>query len=142
MYDPTHDDTDSQILHTLDSIIPVHFAQMVISIFKKPCWIVVVALQLLFSGCAVTPRATLESESYAQVDFSGSWQLDYRLSEDLYEKIETLQRIAISNAQRSAPPVPGGGRHGPVITVNNRPINSFASVISLGQMAGRDKTLL
>lgn len=103
--------------------------------FKKSFWISTVAMQVLLTACAGPgPRIGLESEGHAQVDFSGSWQLDYRLSEDLYEKIETLQKIAIAHAQRQ--PAPGTGRrHGPAITINNRPVNSFRAIINLGQMA-------
>ena len=100
---------------------------------KKSFWINAVAVQLLLIACA-GPQLGLESESNPQVNFSGSWQLDYRLSEDLYEKIETLQRIAIANAQRQPPPGSVRGR-GPVFTVNNRPVNNIRDIISLGQMA-------
>ncbi len=94
------------------------------------------ALILVLPAACTTMQHELESESHTQVDFTGSWQLDYRLSEDLYEKIEILQRIAISNAQRRAPPIPGSARgRGPVFMVNNRPVNNINAIIGLGQMA-------
>ena len=87
---------------------------------------------LLLAACAKAPRL-LDSVSHEQVDFSGSWELDYQASDDLYEKIEMLQRMAAYRAQRMPPPQMG--RRGPVIMVNSRPVNSVSSIIGLGQMA-------
>jgi hypothetical protein len=106
---------------------------MTSAISKEFIGISLAATFLLLAGCVKSHHIALESESHPQVDFTGSWQLDYRLSEDLYEKIETLQRIAISNAQSRAVPVPGS--RGPVIMVNQRPVNTIRAIFSLGQMA-------
>jgi len=101
---------------------------------KSCCGSASIVAVLLLGSCFNVQRASLESEPHPQVDFSGSWQLDYRLSEDLYAKIETLQRIAISNAQSAAASASVGHR-GPAITVNNYPVNNVRAIVSLGQMA-------
>ena len=101
---------------------------------KIPIAVITMAVLLLLGACAGQPRRALESQSNPLVNFSGSWQLNYGLSEDLYEKIETLQRIAIANARLQTPPS-HAGRRGPVIMVNNRPVNNLRAIISLGQMA-------
>ena len=107
---------------------------MNVDTLKRPCLLLTIALLVAIGGCTSRPRPSLDSEAHPRVNFGGSWQLDYRLSEDLYEKIETLQRMALANAQRSAPAA-NAGRGGPVVTVNNRPVNNIRAILSLGQLA-------
>ncbi len=95
-------------------------------------------LVLLLSACASEhQQITLSTESPHIVDFSGSWELDYELSEHPNDKLRYLYEVARSQilqqqaAQRDnlkAGRVPPG-------TVSASAINTLQGVIGLGQLA-------
>ena len=57
-----------------------------------------VILVVLLAGCAQPVR--LAGEAQLPVDFSGHWEVDYRASDDLQDKIQHLYRLAKDAAMR------------------------------------------
>lgn len=72
----------------------------------------------------------LKKQHTAAVDFSGSWEIDYQLSDNLEEKIRTLQLIARSEMQRNDG---YSQRIGPVVVTGGQPYTSLSAIVGLGQ---------
>ena len=83
-------------------------------------WIVLVAL--------IPARVTAEAPNRHNVDFSGSWELDYQLSDHPSEKIRYLYIQARAQAERAAERAKNSGRY-----VDPRIFN-VQSVIGLGRL--------
>jgi hypothetical protein len=87
--------------------------------------------------CACIAPPTLEGEGNSRVDFSGHWELDYQLSEDLREKIRLLHLMARSEAEKraSGPMMGQNNWPGPVVRGGTRPVTTTAGIVGLGQLA-------
>ncbi len=85
---------------------------------------------VLLSGCQSNP-VTLNAENRPQMDFSGNWELDFQLSDDLNDKLELEYLLARRSAElaRNEPPRAFGG---PRINLN-RVDRSLRSLIDLGR---------
>jgi len=83
-------------------------------------WIVLVAL--------IPARVTAEAPNRHNVDFSGSWELDYQLSDHPSEKIRYLYIQARAQAERAAERAKNSGRY-----VDPRIFN-VQSVVGLGRL--------
>lgn len=76
---------------------------------------------------AVTPRV---------VDFSGSWELDYKLTEDPRDKLRWLYEVARSQIQQqNAAMRDASGRGRMPNDLNRRAINNLEGIIGLGSLA-------
>lgn len=104
--------------------------------FNPRCTVLVLMLTLFTCGCASQgaprPKAQLVSEANSFVDFSGSWELDYQLSDDLQDKLRQIFLMARLEAEREAARRSMGQPAGPVL---NSPRNSYAGIIDLGRFA-------
>ncbi len=91
-------------------------------------------LALLIAGCASTSvekKRPLQRENLKAVNFSGSWEMDYSLSDSAQEKLDVLARDLTRQAQRRAQSEgrrrPSGGE----VMRNSAGPNSSSSVLGL-----------
>lgn len=89
-----------------------------------------IAVLSLFLAACSQPEVQLRKQHAAAVDFSGSWEIDYQLSDNLQEKIRTLQLIARSEMQRNDG---YSQRIGPVAVTGGQPYSSLSAIVGLGQ---------
>jgi hypothetical protein len=106
-----------------------------LSLTKKS---VIIGFCLAFAGCATKDQPiTTENQSRAPVDFSGSWELDYELSENPNDKLRYLYEITRSQIEQQMAArrdqVRNGGQ--PTGMASTAAINSLQGVIGLGRLA-------
>jgi len=99
-----------------------------------PCLVHLITLLVtgtLLAACgnSTARNSTLQSNSSAAVDFSGSWELDYGQSDNAQQKLDSLIREMHRNAQKRAR---AGTRQGLVIGSG---INGGASILGLVRLA-------
>ena len=94
---------------------------------------------LLLAGCSSPPvkkTSALQRENAQAVNFSGSWEMDYSLSDSTQEKLDVLARDLNRRAQRRAQ---SEGRRRPVgaemVVMPSAGPNSGSSIIGLARMA-------
>jgi hypothetical protein len=89
---------------------------------------------LLLGACA--SKKEVELNSVAPADFSGSWELDYKQTENSREKLSWLYDIAMSQQQQQQAvrrnDIKNGRDPG---YVNNRVVTDLRNVIGLGSLA-------
>ncbi len=98
---------------------------------------VIVSLCLTFAGCATKQQSlTTESQSRAPIDFTGSWELDYELSENPNDKLRYLYEITRSQIQQQLASRRDQARSGvqSPIMANAAAINALQGVIGLGRL--------
>jgi hypothetical protein len=104
--------------------------------YKLGCF---VALALLLSACASDqPQIVLSTESQSPriVDFSGSWELDYELSEHPNDKLRYLYEVTRSQILQQQAAQRDSSRNGrPSGAISSSAINTLQGVIGLGQLA-------
>ena len=92
----------------------------------------------LLAGCASAPveKPRLQRENLQAVDFSGSWEMDYSLSDSTQDKLDVMARDLNRQAQRRAQ---SEGRRRPagaeMMVRNSAGPNSGSSVLGLARMA-------
>ena len=66
--------------------------------------VTVFVVYLLLAGCASAPveKPRLQRENLQAVNFSGSWEMDYSLSDSTQEKLDVMARDLNRQAQRRA----------------------------------------
>jgi len=98
---------------------------------------VIVSFCLTFIGCATKEQIiTTETSSRAPVDFSGSWEIDYELSENPNDKLRYLYEITRSQMEQQMAArrdqVRNGGQ--PPVMASASAINALQGVIGLGRL--------
>lgn len=78
------------------------------------------------------PRSSLSADGGEKIDFSGHWELDYQLSDDLQDRLRQIFLLARLEAEREAARRSMGQRVSPTITTAR---NSYAGIIDLGRFA-------
>lgn len=86
---------------------------------------------LLFLFACLPPAASAEEPNRFDIDFSGSWELDYQLSDHPDQKIRRQYEQARIRAERLAERASNQGRY-----VDPQVLN-FRSIIGLGKLAGK-----
>lgn len=93
-------------------------------------------LVLVIAACAPQtakkPRSSLSADSGGRIDFSGHWELDYQLSDDLQDKLRQIFLLARLEAEREAQRRSQGQRIGPTISTGR---SAYAGIIDLGRFA-------
>jgi hypothetical protein len=97
----------------------------------------IISFWLIFAGCATKDQPIVtETQSRAPVDFSGSWELDYELSEDPNDKLRYLYEVTRSQIEQQMASrrdqVRNGGQ--PTGMANAAAINALQGVIGLGRL--------
>jgi len=94
---------------------------------KSPIQLAGLILVLLISACVSQPQIKLNTQNHKMVDFSGSWELDYGLSDNLEEQFYFQQLLARSEYNRRA----DSSRGRPVIGSGSR--GNLRALFGLGQ---------
>lgn len=92
---------------------------------------------LLLCGCGTPPvkRPVLQSGNLQNINFSGSWELDYSQSDNTQQKLDSVVGELNREAQRRAQ---GNMQQGPVgggMVMGGAGANSGSSILGLAQMA-------
>jgi hypothetical protein len=95
---------------------------------------ILLGLALVLTGCASQQETTLQSTGLA--DFSGSWELDYELSENPSDKLRFLYEVTRSQIQQQMAVQRDQVRSGrmPSTPVSAATINSLQGVVNLGRL--------
>lgn len=89
------------------------------------------AAVLVAAACASPKQPVLRDDTAARVDFSGSWELHYGLSDRIEEEIRLQHLLARRTLERNAQ-LPAAS----TVTVGGRGrVNSSSSIIGLAQLA-------
>jgi len=96
---------------------------------------ILLGLALVLSGCASQKQTDLQSVGLA--DFSGSWELDYELSENPNDKLRFLYEVTRSQIQQRLAVQRDQVRSGriPSTPVSEATINALQGVVNLGRLA-------
>jgi hypothetical protein len=125
----------SLVLTISDTISDIMFSNNHSSSHLKAA--VMVSFCLTLFGCAVKDQPlTTEIHSRAPVDFSGSWELDYELSENPNDKLRYLYEITRSQIEQQMASRRDQARNGaqqPAM-VSASAINALQGVIGLGRL--------
>jgi len=99
-------------------------------------WLLVLAvlsLTLYLAACATRPTPQIENR--ADVDFSGSWELDGQMSDRVMEKIRWLYEAARIDAERRAR-ANSNNRRGPVpLNAGDPRMGDVQAIVGLGRLA-------
>jgi len=101
-------------------------------VIKSLCLVLAI---LLGAGCATT--STEQPVQIRPDDFSGSWELDYKLTEDPRTQLRWLYEVARSQLEQQQLATRSQVRSGqiPVSAANNKAISDLQGVIKLGTLA-------
>ena len=95
-------------------------------------------LSVLLCACSspAPKRAVLKGDNSQQVNFSGSWEMDYSQSDNTQEKLDSIVRDLNREAQRRAQQGNmGQGSYGGGVVINSSGGNSGSSIMGLVRMA-------
>jgi hypothetical protein len=95
-------------------------------------------LSVLLCACSspAPKRAVLKGDNTQQVNFSGSWEMDYSQSDNTQEKLDSIVRDLNREAQRRAQQGNmGQGSYGGGVVINSSGGNSGSSIMGLVRMA-------
>ncbi len=95
-------------------------------------------LSVLLCACSspAPKRAVLKGDNTQQVNFSGSWEMDYSQSDNTQEKLDSIVRDLNREAQRRAQQGNmGQGTYGGGVVINSSGGNSGSSIMGLVRMA-------
>lgn len=97
---------------------------------NPPIQLLLVLAVVLLAGCQAN-RVILEAENRPDIDFSGNWELDFQLSDDLNDKLE-LEYLLARRSAELARNEPNRSIGGPRLNVG-RVDRSLRSLIDLGR---------